>query len=305
MGSQARTHEIKAFVLDALIPGVDLILGQDWLAKNKVKLDFENMTCTVNGQSHTPIQSKKDQAGPTPEEKLQKGAKGTLLLVRENEEGRVSITSEQDGTPVYISTAQADPTMVPKDQLDAILTEYKDVFAEPTELPPDRGLGHVIPIIPGSKAPSRGIYRMSPKELDALKLWVADMIKKGYIVPSKSPFGAPVMFVEKQDGSLRLVVDYRATNAVTVKNTAPLPRIDALLDKMNGKTIFSSMDLQSGYYQIRIDEADCHKTAFNSPLGHYEFKVLPMGITNAPATFQAVMNMIFGHFDYVLVYLDE
>ena len=260
LGSQARTYEIKAFVIDALIPGVDFILGQDWLAKNKVKLDFENMTCTVNGQSHTPIESKKDQAGPTPEETicfctqalytatttptmgwkqakraLQKGAKGTLLLVRENEEGRVSITSEQDGTPVYISTAQADPTMVPKDQLDAILTEYKDVFAEPTELPPDRGLGHVIPIIPGSKAPSRGIYRMSPKELDALKLWVADMIKKGYIVPSKSPFGAPVMFVEKQDGSLRLVVDYRATNAVTVKNTAPLPRIDALLDKMNGK----------------------------------------------------------------------
>ena len=90
----------------------------------------------------------------------------------------------------------------------------------------------------GSKAPSRGIYRMSPKELDALKLWVADMIKKGYIVPSKLPFGAPVMFVEKQDGSLRLVVDYRATNAVTVKNTAPLPRIDALLDKMNGKQYF-------------------------------------------------------------------
>ena len=81
-----------------------------------------------------------------------------------------------------------------------------------------------------------------------------------------------------------LLEHVRATNAVTVKNTAPLPRIDALLDKMNGKTIFSSMDLQSGYYQIRIDEADCHKTAFNSPLGHYEFKVLPMGITNAPKT---------------------
>ena len=101
------------------------------------------------------------------------------------------------------------------------------------------------------------------------------------------------------------MVDYRATNAVTIRNTAPLPRIDALLDRMAGKTVFSSMDLQSGYCQIRIDETDCHKTGFNTPLGHYEFKVLPMGITSAPATFQAVMNKIFGHLDYVMVYLDD
>ena len=117
---------------------------------------------------------------------------------------------------------------VPQSKLDSLLDQYADVFRESEGLPPDRGIGHCIPLIPGSKPPSKGVYRMSPKELIALQEWIKEMIKKGFIVPSKSPFGAPVMFVEKPDGSLRLVVDYRACNAITVRNSAPLPRIDAL-----------------------------------------------------------------------------
>ena len=133
-------------------------------------------------------------------------------------------------------------------------------------------------------------------------------MQKGFIEPSCSPFGAPILFVSKKDGTLRMCIDYRALNALTVKNRYPLPRIDDLMDRLQGATVFSSLDLASGYHQVRIPEEDVPKTAFRTPFGHYQFRVLSFGLTNAPSTFQAVMNRILqtdNLKDFVVVYLDD
>ena len=129
----------------------------------------------------------------------------------------------------------------------------------------------------------------------------------GWITPSSSPYGQPILFGSKKGGSLRMCIDFRALNKQTVKNRYVLPRIDDLLDQLNGAKVFTALDLAHGYHQIRITPEDCPKTAFRTPMGHYEFKVLPFGLTNAPATFQATMNDIFRPYlgRFVSVYLDD
>lgn len=176
-----------------------------------------------------------------------------------------------------------------------ILKEYADVFPEklPNRLPPSRTVDHKIQLVPGAEPPSRAIFRISPKELEVLRKQLNELIANGYIRPSGCPYGAPMLFVKKKDGSLRLCVDYRALNKITIKNKYPLPRIDKLLDQLHGAKVFSKINLRSGYHQIRIHEEDIQKTAFRTRYGHYEFLVLPFGLTNAPATFMTLMNDIF------------
>ncbi|KAJ9511728.1 hypothetical protein QJQ45_022583 [Haematococcus lacustris] len=150
--------------------------------------------------------------------------------------------------------------------------------------------------------------RYTLREMNEMKKQVAELLAKKLIEPSCSPYGAPVLFVEKRDGTLRMCVDYRALNKLTVRDRYPLPRIDDLFDKLQGKTIFSSLDLQSGYHQIRITPEDVPKTAFVTPEGQFQYKVLSFGLTNAPATFQRVMNRVFEKQlkeGLVLVYLDD
>jgi hypothetical protein len=148
---------------------------------------------------------------------------------------------------------------------------------------------------------------MSPSEFQLCQDYIADLLKKGFIQPSISPFGAPVLFIAKPSGGYRVVCDWRALNAITVKNRYPMPRIDETLDKLGGASVYSSLDLNSGYFQLKIAESDMHKTAFTTPFGLYEFKVLGQGLANAPATFQAVMNRLFAPFlnKFVVVYLDD
>ena len=134
---------------------------------------------------------------------------------------------------------------------------------------------------------------------------VKEMMDKGLIEPSTSPFGSPVLFVRKKTGELRMCIDYRALNKITIKNRYPLPRIDDLFDRLQGATTFSSLDLLSGYYQIRLPDSDVPKTAFRTPEGLFQYKVLPMGLTNAPSVFMAAMNRILRDLKFAIVYLDD
>src|SRR5437016_1445374 len=193
--------------------------------------------------------------------------------------------------------------------LKHILNEYKDVFPDdlPIGLPPSREIDHRIELIPGSVPPSRATYKMSPKELDELKRQLQELTDHGFIQPSKSPYGAPVLFVKKKDGSIRMCIDYRALNKITIKNKYPLPRIDELLDRLQGAKYFSKIDLRSGYHQVRIHEDDVPKTEFRTRYGHFEYLVVPFGLTNAPATFMHLMQLIFHKHldDFVIVFLDD
>src|SRR5579863_5979088 len=148
---------------------------------------------------------------------------------------------------------------------------------------------------------------MSQVELAELKKQLADLLSKGFIRPSISPYGSPVLFVHKKEGTLCLCVDYRALNKITIKNRYPLPRIEELMDSLAGAKYFSKIDLYSGYHQIRIKESDIPKTTFRTHYGHYEFLVLPFGLTNAPATFITLMNDIFREYlnKFVIMYLDD
>lgn len=192
-----------------------------------------------------------------------------------------------------------------------VLEQYTDVVpTDPDFKPPfpvSRNINHRIELMKDATTPNRGLYRMSEKELAELKKQLEELLELGYIRPSVSPFGSPVLFVPKKDGSSRLCVDYRALNKITIKNRYALPRIDELLDRLHGAQHFSKIDLMSGYMQVRIAEEDIPKTAFRTRYGHYEFLVMPFGLTNAPATFQRLMNDVLRPYldKFVLVYLDD
>jgi hypothetical protein len=174
-------------------------------------------------------------------------------------------------------------------------------------LPPLREVDFPIDLVPGAAPISRTPYRMAATELAELKRQLADLLAKGFIQPSASPWGAPVLFVKKKDGSLRLCIDYRQLNQVTVKNKYPLPRIDDLFDQLHGAAVFSKIDLRSGYYQLRVRSDDVPKTAFRTRYGHFEFLVMPFGLTNAPAAFMDLMNRVFQPYldQFVIVFIDD
>ena len=195
------------------------------------------------------------------------------------------------------------------DDLRALLHQYRDVFpaALPAGLPPERAVDHAIELEAGATPPSRPTYRMSFVELEELDKQLKEYIGNGWIQPSQSPYGAPILFVTKKEGTLRMCTDYRALNKITKKNAYPLPRIDDLFDRLHGAKFFTKIDLRQGYHQIRIKKEDVEKTAFRCRYGHYEYLVLPFGLTNAPATFQGLMHAVLMPFldDFVLVYLDD
>ncbi|GJP31953.1 hypothetical protein CLOM_g16451, partial [Closterium sp. NIES-68] len=185
-------------------------------------------------------------------------------------------------------------TSEPPGKIKELLKEFQDILPDdlPNELPPNRTHQHGIVEEPGSKPTFRAPYRLSPTELTDMKKQIEYLLAKGLIRPSTSPYGAPVLFTPKPDGSLRMCIDYQALNKQTIKNKYPIPRINDLLDQLRGATVFSKLDLRFGYWQIRMADNSIHKTAFRTRYGSYEYLVMPFGLTNAPATFQAEMNHI-------------
>ena len=153
-----------------------------------------------------------------------------------------------------------------------IVREFPDVFREELlGIPFEREVDLSIEIVPGTALVSRAPYRMAPAELKELKVWLQELLDKGFVRPSVFPWGAPVLFVKKKDGALRMCIDYRHINKVTMKNKYPLSRIEDLFYQLKGAGVFSKIDLRSGYYQLRVKEVDVPKTAFRTRYGHYEF----------------------------------
>ncbi|GMJ10754.1 hypothetical protein HRI_004744600 [Hibiscus trionum] len=148
---------------------------------------------------------------------------------------------------------------------------------------------------------------MAPKDLKELKTQLQEFLDRGFIRPSVSPWGAPVLFVKKKDGTMRMCIDYRQLNKLTIKNKYPLPRIDDLFDQFRGASVFSMIDLRSGYYQLKVKDVDVPKTAFRTRCEYYEFLVMSFGLTNAPAAFMDMMNRVFHEFldQFVVVFIDD
>ena len=244
--------------------------------------------------SHQPVDESDTNGDPISATEamryLRRGAKMHLVMVK----------------VVPPTPSHADPTHAPPIDLSHVPLEHRDylcslidrnssLFASdlPPGLPPNQVSCEVIPTEPGHKPPYHRPFRLSPLEKATLDRAIARLLRLGHIQASTSAYGCPCFFVEKPGGELRQVFDYKALNALTRKNRFPLPRIDDLLDAFHGASIFSSFDLTVGYNQFRLHDSDIPKTAFNTPGGHWEWLVLPMGLSNSPSAFQSAMQNIF------------
>ncbi|GKC26390.1 putative reverse transcriptase domain-containing protein [Tanacetum coccineum] len=189
-----------------------------------------------------------------------------------------------------------------------VVREFPEVF--PKDLlgpPPIRQVEFQINLIPGAAPVARAPYRLAPSEMQELSNQLQELADQGFIRPSTSPWGAPVLFIKKKDGSFIMCIDYQELNKLTIKNRYPLPRIDDLFDQLQGSSVYSKIDLRSGYHQLRVRDKDIPKTAFRIRYGHYEFQVMPFGLTNAPAVFMDLMNRVCKPYldKFVIVFIDD
>ena len=282
---------VNLIVLD--MNDFDIILGMDWLSKYNAIIDCRNKKVVfkpIDGEEFEFVSKPREVQIPIifamkASKLLASGCAGYLANV-------MDITMEQS----------LKPELIP------VVKEFLEVFPDDLPgLPPKREIDFVIDLLPGTAPISKAPYRMAPAELKELKTQLQELLDKKFIRPSYSPWGAPVLFVKKKDGSMRMCIDYRELNKVTVKNKYPLPRIDDLFDQLQGAKVFSKIDLRSGYHQLRIREEDISKTAFRTRYGHYEFLVMPFGLTNAPAAFMDLMNRVFKDYldKFVVVFIDD
>ncbi|GJX46462.1 retrotransposon protein, putative, ty3-gypsy subclass [Tanacetum coccineum] len=248
--------EIEGYMFDInLIPfgseSFDMIIGMDWLSNHKAEI----------------ICHKKVVRIPLPNDKL-------LRVTGERSEEKIR----------YLRSAK---TKEQKQEEIVMVRDYPKVFLDDLSgLPPNLEIEFCIELIPGAIPVAKSPYRLAPSEMEELSGKLKQLQDKGFIRPSSSPWGAPVLFVKKKDGSFRMCIDYRELNKLTIKNRYPLPRIDDLFDQLQGSHYFSKIDLRSGYHQLRVYEDDIPKTAFRTRYGHFEFTVMPFGLNNVPATWE-------------------
>ena len=273
----------------------DVIFGMNWMSKQGAVIDCRRKTVTFRHGRHRFFFQGQGRD-------REQGWISYQSAVRQLDRGSELIMA------ALVLTEQSGPGKQPSIEEIPVVCKFTDVFPEEiTGLPPDREVDLAIELMPGTAPISRAPYRMAPLELKELKEQLQTLLDQGFIRPSVSPWGAPVLFVRKKDGSMRLCIDYRMLNHATVKNRYPLPRIDDLFDQLSLAVVFSKIDLRSGYYQLRIRAEDIPKTAFRTRYGHYEFLVMPFGLTNAPATFMDLMNRVFNQYldQFVIVFVDD
>ncbi|GJT10804.1 putative nucleotidyltransferase, ribonuclease H [Tanacetum coccineum] len=270
----------------------DVILGMDWLASHRATIDCYART-VIFGNVRQP-EFVYHGSSPLKSVKLISAMKARTLI--------------SHGCQGFLASVMDTSLESPNIENLSVVREFADVFPDELPgLPPAREIEFGIELIPGAEPISKAPYRMAPVELKELKEQLQEMLENGFIRPSVSPWGAPVLFVKKKDGSMRLCIDYRELNRITIRNRYPLPRIDDLFDQLQGAKYFSKIDLRSGYHQLRVREQDISKTAFRTRYGHYEFLVMPFGLTNAPAVFMDLMNRIFHEYldKFVIVFIDD
>jgi hypothetical protein len=204
-----------------------------------------------------------------------------------------------------LNAIQATETpSVPQD-LQSILSKHQVVFSTPQGLPPSCGVhDHSIPLVPGSLPPNIHMYHHPFSQKNEIEKMVQELLNAGVIRPSTSPYSSPVVMVLKKEGSWRMSPDFRALKKLTIKDKFPIPIIDDLLDELSRAQFFTKLDLHFGYHQVRMKEADLHKTAFRTHEGHYEFLVMPFGLCNSPSTFHLVLHhFVLFFFDDILIYI--
>ncbi|GJS70011.1 putative reverse transcriptase domain-containing protein [Tanacetum coccineum] len=277
----------------------DVIIGMDWLTKNQAVIDCAKKIVRIPFGSEILIFHGDGS----------RNKRGTRLNI-------ISCTKAQkyvlQGCHVFLAhiTIKEAGDKTKKKQLQdvPIVKNFPEVFPEDLPgLPPTRQVEFHIDLVPGAAPVARAPYRLAPSEMKELADQLQELSDKGFIRPSSSPWGAPVLFVKKKDGSLRMCIDYRELNKLTVKNRYPLPRIDDLFDQLQGSSVYSKIDLRSGYHQLKVREEDVSKTAFRTRYGHYEFQVMPFGLTNAPAVFMDLMNRVCKPYldKFVIVFIDD
>nr|XP_048330622.1 uncharacterized protein LOC125422597 [Ziziphus jujuba var. spinosa] len=287
---KGQVKEADLILLD--LQGLDVILGMDWLASHYASVDFFRKE-VIFRRPGLPVVVFYGEQRQTPSglisaicarRLLQKGCKGYLAHI----------------VDTRISEVKLENVPVVKD--------FSDVFPDDLPgLPPELEIDFPIELVPGTAPISLPPYRMAPAKLKELKAQLQELVDRGFIKPSVSPWGAPVLFVKKKDGTWRLCVDYRQLNKATIRNKYPLPRIDDLFYQLQGAKVFSKIDLRSRYHQLRTRESDIPKTAFRTRYGHYEFLVMSFGLTNAPAVFMDLMNQVFCPYldQFVIVFIDD
>ncbi|GBG87126.1 hypothetical protein CBR_g44583 [Chara braunii] len=310
-------HACDSMTFDILDTDFDIILGMPWLASADHTVNFHQRTLTVRDAFDAEVPC----AIPLPHPSIRcqvvtaKSFRATCAYKQPEEIGLCFLrtVAVADSSPTDLSS---NPRVV------RLLDEFVDIFESPTGVVPDRPISHEIILEVGVVPPKGCIYRMSKEEFEVLHAQLDDLLAKGWIRPSSSPYGAPVLFVRKKNKDLRLCIDYRKLNVQTIKNAAPLPRIDDLLQQLGSVKYFSkldlksgyhqisillTLDLKSGYHQISIRPNDRYKSAFKTLYGHFEWVVMPFGLTNTPTTFQVAMtNEFHAKLDqFMLVYLDN
>ncbi|GKA08646.1 putative reverse transcriptase domain-containing protein [Tanacetum coccineum] len=269
----------------------DVIIGMDWLADN------DAVIICGKKEVHIPIKNR------------------TLVVKGDRNSSRLKVIScikarkyIERGCHLFLAHVTEKEKSEKRLEDVPVIRDFPEVFPDDLPgLPPSRQVEFKIDLVPGAAPVARAPYRLAPSEMKELSEQLKELLEKGFIRPSSSPWGAPVLFVKKKDGSFRMCIDYRELNKLTVKNRYPLPRIDDLFDQLQGSSVYSKIDLRSGYHQLRVREEDIPITAFRTRYGHYEFQVMPFGLTNAPAVFMDLMNRVCKPYldKFVIVFIDD
>ncbi|KAA3487561.1 DNA/RNA polymerases superfamily protein [Gossypium australe] len=270
----------------------DIILGMDWLFVHDAIVNCKRKTIDLRCPNNKIVRVESNDLNGFP----------TVISVLKAQ------SCLNKGYKVYFAYVIGSKMSERKIESVPIICKFTDVFPEELPgLPPTREVEFGIELLLGTTPISIAPYRMAPIELKELKSQLQELTGKRFARLSFSPWGAPVLFVKKKGGTMRMCIDYRQLNKVTIKNKYPFPRIDDLFDQLKGATVFSKIDLRSGYYQLRVKDLDIPKTAFRTRYGHYEFLVMPFGLTNAPAIFMDLMNRIFRPYldHFVVEFIDD